>query len=569
MNRNLLKSGAVIGLLIILIPPLGILLLWMKHDSRLLTKLAGSLAAIVFVVAHLVLFWNFHVEFDGGMKRPIFTFKNSNRHNEEIEKLRWAEHSIDASRIQAPAPDVVQTGEESGQMPKPQSPRTAPNNYWTDFRGPGRTGIYAETEIMTDWPSGRLPLLWKRPVGGGYASVVVADGTIFTIEQRRKREVVAAYDLDSGREKWIHGWDADFREVLGGNGPRATPVWHDGLIYALGATGELRCLDVHGKRIWSRNILLENREENIEWGMAATPLVVDDKVIVLPGGLGKSVVAYDRMTGNLIWKVLDDKQAYTAPQLATLAGRRQILVVSARRLMGLAVEDGALLWEYPWVTSQGISTAQPIVTAGNRLFISAAYDHGAALVEINRNGETFEARTIWANKNMKNKFSSSVLYEGYIYGFDEAILACIDAATGERKWKGGRYGYGQLLLASGHLVISSESGEVALVKANPEKYEEIARFSAIEGKTWNLPAIADGRLIVRNTIEMACFRITKSKRISFVLGAIGSASQMLGKRPLGAPASRRQRFKNQCRSYSSFMPARRRRSQQKPIQDWS
>jgi outer membrane protein assembly factor BamB len=512
MNRNLLKSGIVIGLFIILIPPLGIVLLWMKRDSRILTKLAGSLAAIVFVVAHLVLFWNFHAEFNGGMTRPIFTFKNSNRHNEEIEKLRLAEHSIDASRIQALAPAEVQPGKESSQKAKPQSPRPASNNYWTEFRGPGRNGIYAETEIMIDWPSGRLPLLWKRPVGGGYASVVVADGTIFTIEQRRKKEVVAAYDLDSGREKWIHGWDADFREVLGGNGPRATPVWHDGRIYALGATGEFRCLDaLSGKRIWSRNILLENQAENIEWGMAATPLIVDDKVIVLPGGLGKSIVAYDRMTGNPIWKALDDKQAYTAPQLATLAGSRQILVVSAHRLMGLTVEDGALLWEYPWVTYQGISVAQPIVTADNRVFISAAYDHGAALVEINRNGETFEARAVWANKSMKNKFSSSVLSAGYIYGFDEAILACIDPATGERKWKGGRYGYGQLLLASGNLVIISESGEIALVKAKPEKYEEIARFPAIEGKTWNVPAIADGRLIVRNTAEMACFRITKSK----------------------------------------------------------
>jgi outer membrane protein assembly factor BamB len=511
MNRNLLKSGAVIGLFIVLIPPLGIILLWMKRDSRLLTKLAGSLAAILLGVTHLVLFWNFHVEFNGGMTRPIFAFKNANRHNEEIEKLRLAERSIDASRIQALAPAEVQTGEEYSPKPKPQSPRAAFNNYWTEFRGPGRTGVYTETEIMTEWPSGRLPLLWKRPVGGGYASIVVANGTIFTIEQRRKREVVAAYDLDSGREKWIHGWDADFREVLGGNGPRATPVWHDGLIYALGAAGELLCLDAQGKRIWSRNILLENQAENIEWGMASTPLVVDDKVIVLPGGMGKSVVAYDRMTGNPIWKALDDKQAYTAPQLATLAGRRQILVVSARRLMGLAVEDGALLWEYPWVTYQGISVAQPIVTADNRVFISAAYDHGSALVEINRNGETFEARTVWANKSMKNKFSSSVLYEGSIYGFDDAILACIDAATGDRKWKGGRYGYGQLLLASGYLVISSENGEVALVKANAEKYEEIARFPAIEGKTWNIPAIADGRLIVRNTTEMACFRITKSK----------------------------------------------------------
>jgi outer membrane protein assembly factor BamB len=512
MNRNLPKNGTVIALCIILIPPLGLILLWMKCDSRLPIKLAGSLAAILFIGVHLVLFWNFHMEFDGGMKRPIFVFRNANMHNEEIEKLRLAEHSIDASRIQAPAPSAVPSTEETSSRTKSQSPQAASGNYWTDYRGPGRTGIYDETRIMTDWPSGKLPQLWKRPVGGGYASVVIADGTIFTIEQRRKREVVAAYDLDSGREKWIHGWDAEFREVLGGDGPRATPVWHDGLIYALGAAGEFRCLDAHsGKRIWSRNILVDNQAENLQWGMAATPLVDDDKVIVLPGGLGKSVVAYDRMTGNPIWKAFDDKQAYTAPQLATLAGRKQILVVSARRLLGLAVEDGALLWEYPWVNYQGISASQPIVIGGNRFFISAGYDHSGALVLINHNGETYEAHVVWTSKSMKNKFSSSVLYDGCIYGFDDAILACIDAATGERRWKGGRYGYGQLLLASGHLVISSESGEVALVKANPEKYEEIARFPAIEGKTWNVPAIADGRLIVRNTTEMACFRITRSK----------------------------------------------------------
>jgi outer membrane protein assembly factor BamB len=514
MNFSLFRSKTTAWLFIILFPPLGIVLLWMKRDSRLLTKLAGSLAAILIGVAHLVIFWNLHMEMAGSMMRPIFSFRNANKHHEEIEKLRLAEHSIDASRIQAIAPTTVQTApveSVSETTPKPQS--AASHSYWSDFRGPGRAGIYAETEIMIQWPSGRLQQLWKRPIGGGYASVVASDGTIFTIEQRKQKEVVAAYDLDSGREKWIHGWDAEFREILGGDGPRATPVWHDGRVYALGAAGELRCLDAHsGKRIWSRNIILDNQAENIQWGMAASPLVVDDKVIVLPGGpRGKSVAAYNRLTGDPIWKALDDKQAYTAPQLATLAGLRQMIIVSANRVLGLAVEDGKLLWEYPWVTSQGINAAQPIVTADNRFFLSAGYGHGAALIEIGDNGKTFEAHHVWANNRMKNKFSSSVLYQGFIYGLDEAILACMDAATGELKWKGGRYGFGQLLLASGHLIISSESGEVALVKASPEKYEEIARFPAVEGKTWNIPAIADGRLIVRNATEMACFQIAKSK----------------------------------------------------------
>jgi outer membrane protein assembly factor BamB len=175
--------------------------------------------------------------------------------------------------------------------------------------------------------------------------------------------------------------------------------------------------------------------------------------------------------------------------------------------MGLAVEDGSLLWEFPWITENGINVAQPIVVAPNRFFLSAGYGHGAALIEVTPAADGYEARAVWQNNRMKNKFSSSVLHNGLVYGLDEAILACMDPATGELKWKGGRYGYGQLLLASGYLIISSEDGEVALVKADPEKHQEIARFRAIEGKTWNVPAIVDGRLIVRNSSEMACFRI--------------------------------------------------------------
>ncbi len=506
------RNRALIWLLILGFPPMGLILLWMRRGSRLSTKLLGSLAAIVFLIAHLFLFWGLSVEMDGGMRRPRFSFKHTERHSKEIERRRAEDHSVDASQTQVALPAIApQPSRTVAPVQTPEPAPTVASAYWTDFRGPSREGIYGETGIITDWPPGGLPLLWKRPVGGGYASLSVADDTIFTIEQRRKKETIVAYDLKSGREKWIHGWDAEFRETLGGDGPRSTPVWHDGYLYALGATGELRCLDARsGSRIWSRNILYDNNAENLQWGMAASPLIVDDKVIVLPGGTGgKSVAAYNRLTGAPIWKALDDKQAYVSPQLAVLASRRQILTVSATRVMGLAPEDGALLWEYPWATQNGLNIAQPIRTAENRFFISAGYDHGAALVEISTIDGKYEARTIWQNRRMKNKFSTSVLHEGFIYGFDEAILACMDAATGDLKWKGGRYGYGQVLLASGHLVISGESGQVALVRADPDRYQEIASFPAISGKTWNVPALADGRLLVRNATEMACFKIGK------------------------------------------------------------
>ncbi|HTG17843.1 MAG TPA: PQQ-binding-like beta-propeller repeat protein, partial [Blastocatellia bacterium] len=205
---------------------------------------------------------------------------------------------------------------------------------------------------------------------------------------------------------------------------------------------------------------------------------------------------------------LNDTQAYVSPMMVTLAGRRQILVVSSNRIVGLAVEDGALLWESKWDTGMGINVSQPIVIDANRFFISSGYGKGAALVEISASGDGLTARKAWENTSMKNKFNSSVLYEGNVYGLDEGILTCVDVKTGERRWKGGRYGYGQVILASGHLIIITDAGELVLVKATPDKLTELARFSAIEGKTWNYPAIADGRLLVRNQTQMACFDLS-------------------------------------------------------------
>lgn len=197
--------------------------------------------------------------------------------------------------------------------------------------------------------------------------------------------------------------------------------------------------------------------------------------------------------------------------LATLGGVRQIIAVGARRIVGVTVDEGRFLWEYPWSTFNGINVAQPLLVGNDRFFISASYGHGAAMVEVTRAGDRLAARTVWENTRMKNKFTSSVLRQGYIYGLDEAILACMDAGTGELKWKGGRYGYGQVLLAGDRLVVLTEDGDLVLVNATPDRHEELARFSAIEGKSWNHPVIAGGRLLVRNVREMAAFDIRDRK----------------------------------------------------------
>jgi outer membrane protein assembly factor BamB len=432
-------------------------------------------------------------------------------HYAEVEK-----HRQEQAAQTAPATSPVAATSPSPQASVAASPEQAATaattpgrNYWTNFRGPKRDGKYDETSVSTSWPANGLPVIWKQPIGVGHASFVIADGKAYTIEQRRNQEVVAAYDLGNGRELWTQKWNAEYTDSTG-DGPRATPTWDQGRIYALGATGELRCLDSsNGAVFWGKNILSDNQASNLPWAMAASPLIVDDKVIVLPGGTsGKSVVAYNKMTGAPVWKVLNDTQAYVSPMLVELAGRRQIIVVSSSRVVGLVPESGALLWSYPWDTDNGINVSQPIVVDRNRFFISSGYGKGAALVEVKGGGNSFTATTIWENNNMKNKFNSSVLHDGYVYGLDEGILVCLDVNTGERKWKDGRYGYGQVLLVGDHLIVTSDKGDVALVKATPAQYTEVARFTALQGQTWNYPAIANGRLLVRNSNQMAAYNIS-------------------------------------------------------------
>jgi len=391
--------------------------------------------------------------------------------------------------------------------PAPASPAVLPiawTKHWSDFRGARRDGHYTAGPILTDW-AGLRPL-WRQPIGGGYASFVVADGRAFTIEQRGNEEVAAAYDVLSGRELWTNAWAATFIESMGGPGPRATPTVHDGTVFALGATGELRALDAsNGKVRWRANILEDADAANLNWGMAASPLVVGDAVLTVPGGANnRSIVAYDRATGRVAWSALDDQAAYSSPMRVTLAGVDQVVVFLATRVVGLSPDRGALLWEFPWSKQSNVA-AQPVAVGDNRVFVSTGDGAGGALIEVSRDGDRLVPREVWRTHRMKNDFTSSVHHDGFIYGLDQGILACIDAASGDLKWKGGRYGNGQVLVASGHLVITTEDGEVVLVRATPAGHQELQRIPAVEGRTWNHPALADGFLLVRNAEQMTVF----------------------------------------------------------------
>ena len=482
----------------------------MIRRALLAVVFAGT--AIVAVAAVLYQFFGLRVRLDGGgSPRLMFTVDSDaqadliaqHREAQRREVLAVREIEVSPQPPATPAAldqptGIAETAADAVALPKP---------YWTDFRGPFRDGHYRQHPIRFNWSAGGLKPAWKQPVGGGYASFVIAHNRAFTIEQRGPREVVASYDVQSGRELWTSGWEALFRESLGGDGPRATPTWADGVVYALGATGELGALEEGtGRVLWRKNIIEENGATNLDWGMAASPLVVGGTVVVLPGGPeGRSVVAYDRRSGKRVWSAHGDKQAYSSPMLVTLGGVQQILVFAATRLMGLRPDSGELLWEYGWQTPFDINAGQPLLVGDNRLFLSSGYGTGAAVIELTPNGSKFIVREVWRNIRMKNQFTSSVLHDGFIYGLDEAILACVDAGTGELRWKGGRYGYGQLLLNNGHLIVLAENGDLALVRASPEKHQELARFPALSGKTWNHPAMADGYLLIRNVAEMAAY----------------------------------------------------------------
>jgi outer membrane protein assembly factor BamB len=484
------------------------------------------------VLAELYFVQGMRIVMTGNMQyRGISWGSERRKHDDEIEASRARQRaSADApvQHVEAPLEEAEAPGRSAGTAtpaaapvvkagPDPETKsqiKPAAASYWTDFRGPNRDGVYSEAAISTDWPAQGPPRLWKQPIGGGYASISFGQGRAYTIEQRRDKEAVTAYDPETGRELWAFSYPADFDEVLGGPGPRATPVYHGGLVYSLGALGDLYALAAAtGKPKWSKNILTDNAAANKHWAMAGSPLVTEDKVIVTPGGAnGRSIVAYNRETGAATWHSLNDRAGYTSPILADLAGRKQIVWISAERAVGIALEDGKLLWEYPFPAGMDMNCSQPIAVDESHVLLSSSDAGGAAMLEISKTdkNDVFSVREAWKTNRFKNKFNSSVIHDGYAYGFDEAILACIDLKTGELKWKGGRYGYGQLLLAGDHLVVTTEEGDVVLVKAAPDGFHETARFPAVEGKTWNIPAIDHGLLLVRNTTEMTCFRIGRT-----------------------------------------------------------
>lgn len=376
---------------------------------------------------------------------------------------------------------------------------------WPDFRSDHRNDGVPDIDVTGDWSKEPPTPMWRRRVGPAWSSMIVVDGHVVTQEQRGEADAVVCYDPTTGNEQWVHT-DADrFEEPLSGPGPRSTPAFAEGRIVAIGGRGRLNCLDAAtGKLVWTHNTAVAVGQ----WGLATSPLITDDLVVVFAGGKNdKSLAAYRAQSGEPVWTRAVGETSYSSPQLVTLGGQRQILIDDTLGLHAVTVESGELLWEHLAQGGGAEPMLQPHPISDRELLI--AWQSGVARLLVERDGDHWKVTRNWETTTLKPGFNDFVVHDGYIFGLDDGILCCLDAGTGQRLWKKGRFGHGQILLLASppRLVVVGETGEVALLAADEKRYDELGRFKAIDGKTWNHPVIAHGCLFVRNGEEIACYRL--------------------------------------------------------------
>ncbi|MFI4852624.1 MAG: PQQ-binding-like beta-propeller repeat protein [Gimesia chilikensis] len=425
---------------------------------------------------------------------------------------RWAPTSEDEYLKSLATTEESNTGEspDAGQY---QTINTE-NALWPEFKGRNRNNVISGVSLETDWDQHPPRLIWKTLVGPGWSSFSVADNRLFTQEQRGKSEAILCLDAGSGDIVWVNEYPGRFWESIGGAGPRATPTIGDDALYCAGADGTVVCLEPNtGKLIWKRNLRTDADRKPPMWGWSSSPLVVDSKVIVYAGGDNdKGVIAYDASTGDIVWSVASGDHSYSSPQLAEIHGVQGILMVSNEGLQFLDLQDGHTIWNHAWKTETH-RVLQPLVN-GNSVLFAGNMSDGTRRVSVSRLGDEWQVLEDWTSHSMRPQYNDFVLYEGHVYGFDFSIFASINLETGTKNWKRGRYGNGQVLLLEdeGQLLVTSETGEIVLLKASPEGLNELARFPAIEGKTWNHPVLIGDRLYLRNGEVAACYQMPMKSR---------------------------------------------------------
>jgi outer membrane protein assembly factor BamB len=380
---------------------------------------------------------------------------------------------------------------------------------WPAFRGAARDGRLAGATFATDWSTPPREL-WRRKVGPAWSSFAVVGDYLFTQEQRGEDELVTCYRTGTGEAVWVNRVKAHFDDAMG-LGPRATPTFDGGKLYTQGCTGILQCLDAStGNVLWKGDLTTDAEAKLPQYGFVSSPLVVGELVIQFSsGGKGKSVLAYDRVSGAVVWRAGDGTSGYSSPHLARLGGVPQILMVGSWGLQAIELKTGNVLWDHPWKVKTNPRCTQPVLIDDDLVVFGTTGMMGSRMLRVRKDEAAWDVKEEWETNKFRPYFNDCVLHKGYIYGYDGDRFVCIDVKTGERQWRGKRYD-GQVLLIADMdlLLILSEDGEVVLVAATPDRFNERTRFKAFTGKTWNHPVVAHGRLFVRNSEEMACYELS-------------------------------------------------------------
>ena len=412
--------------------------------------------------------------------------------------------------LQQESPEVSSLPAASAGMAKSLIIEATAPGEWPQWRGPQRNGMSLESDLLTKWSPEGPPVLWKVKGGEGFSSLAISEGRVFTMVDRDDVEFVLGLDAETGKELWKVESARSFKESQGGNGPRSTPTLDGDRVYTLGATGILLCLNNRtGEILWKRNILDDFDTENLYWGVSTSPLVEKDMLLVNVGGAGTSVVAFNKYSGDVIWKKHTDVASYSSPISITVEGVREIVFFCGRSIVGLSPVDGQLHWRQEWTTLSDMNIATPIFS-DPLLFISSGRGTGSGVFRLRRLGESVRAEVQWTSKIMRNHFNGCVLVGEHVYGFDNAILKCIRLEDGEVMWADRSVGKGSLISASGHLFILEEHGDIGVVEATPEEYREKGRMNILDYKSWTPPAIAGGRLYVRDQKNIACLDLRGS-----------------------------------------------------------
>ncbi len=399
---------------------------------------------------------------------------------------------------------------------------------WPGFRGPNRDGIQRGVTLESDWNKFPPKELWRIKLGPAWSSFAVANGFLITQEQRGEKEAVVCYDANSGEQVWVQEIQSRFFDALGGLGPRATPTIADGRVYATGAEGWLVKLDaVDGALLWKTDLRALTNQEQPMWGFSCSPLAIDDLVVVHAAGQTSNgvIVAFDADSGEIRWQVSADKDTYSSLHRSNFFGHVQLVFLGSHGVTFLEPATGRTLLDHEFKT-MGYRALQPAVIDANHLLFTSEYA-GTRLIELKPVAQGLEAEEIWTTRNLKPDFNDFVVHQGFVYGFDGAILTCVDLKDGSRRWKKGRYGKGQLTLLaeSDLLLVISEQGELVLLAATPEEHRELSKRQALEGKTWNHPVVVGDRLYVRNANEAACYQLQVVSAVDVISDASNGMQQ--------------------------------------------